>query len=103
MKRAGFNNVDITANGKECWDKLTAYEQKGVLDEKVACVITDIEMPQMVDHHLTKLIKSNENMAHIPGYHFLFSDQHGDAQKGRESGSRYAAFQTGDRSACRSD
>ena len=66
LKRAGFNNVDITANGKECWDKLTAYEQKGVLDEKVACVITDIEMPQMDGHHLTKLIKSNKNMAHIP-------------------------------------
>ena len=43
-----------------------AYNSYVVLDEKVACVITDIEMPQMDGHHLTKLIKSNENMAHIP-------------------------------------
>ena len=66
LKRAGFVNIDITSNGKECWDKLTSYEEQGVLDQKVACVITDIEMPQMDGHHLTKLIKSNDNMMHIP-------------------------------------
>lgn len=66
LKRAGFNNVDITANGKECWDKLTAYEQKGVLDEKVACVITDIEMPQMDGHHLIKKIRETEGLKQIP-------------------------------------
>lgn len=37
-----------------------------MLDQKVACVITDIEMPQMDGHHLTKLIKSDEQMMHIP-------------------------------------
>lgn len=66
LKRAGFTNIDITNNGKECWDKLTDYEHRGVLDQKVACVITDIEMPQMDGHHLTKLIKSDDKMAHIP-------------------------------------
>lgn len=66
LKRAGFENIDITSNGRECWDKLTAYDEKGILDEKVACVITDIEMPQMDGHHLTKLIKTNEHMEHIP-------------------------------------
>ena len=29
-------------------------------------MITDIEMPQMDGHHLTKLIKSDDKMAHIP-------------------------------------
>lgn len=66
LKRAGFVNIDITNNGKECWDKLSAYQEQGVLDQKVACVITDIEMPQMDGHHLTKLIKSDEQMMHIP-------------------------------------
>lgn len=66
LKRAGFANIDLTNNGKECWDKLSAYQEQGVLDQKVACVITDIEMPQMDGHHLTKLIKSDEEMMHIP-------------------------------------
>lgn len=66
LKRAGFVNIDLTNNGKECWDKLSAYQEQGVLDQKVACVITDIEMPQMDGHHLTKLIKSDEQMMHIP-------------------------------------
>lgn len=66
LKRAGFANIDLTNNGKECWDKLSAYQEQGVLDKKVACVITDIEMPQMDGHHLTKLIKSDEQMMHIP-------------------------------------
>lgn len=66
LKRAGFANIDLTNNGKECWDKLSAYQEQGVLDQKVACVITDIEMPQMDGHHLTKLIKSDEKMMHIP-------------------------------------
>lgn len=66
LKRAGFANIDLTNNGKECWNKLSAYQEQGVLDQKVACVITDIEMPQMDGHHLTKLIKSDEQMMHIP-------------------------------------
>ena len=66
LKRAGFANIDLTNNGKECRDKLSAYQEQGVLDQKVACVITDIEMPQMDGHHLTKLIKSDEQMMHIP-------------------------------------
>lgn len=66
LHRAGFTNLDITSNGQECWDKLQGYQKEGSLDKHVACVITDIEMPQMDGHHLTKLIKSNEEMNHIP-------------------------------------
>ncbi len=66
LKRAGFINLEITDNGQECWNRLTTYLNDGTLDEKVACVITDIEMPQMDGHRLTKLIKSNEQTAHLP-------------------------------------
>ena len=34
--------------------------------ENVKCVITDIEMPQMDGHHLTKLIKEDEEMKNLP-------------------------------------
>lgn len=66
LKRAGFTNINISSNGQECWDKLQAFQQEGTLDKNVACVITDIEMPQMDGHHLTKLIKTDEQMEHIP-------------------------------------
>ena len=32
----------------------------------MACVITDIEMPQMDGHHLTKLIKTDDELKHVP-------------------------------------
>ena len=32
----------------------------------MACVITDIEMPQMDGHRLTKLIKTDDSLKHIP-------------------------------------
>ena len=36
------------------------------MDENVLCVITDIEMPQMDGHRLTKLIKSDDILKHLP-------------------------------------
>ena len=66
LKRAGFANIDLTNNGKECWDKLSAYQEQGVLDQKVACVITDIEMPQMDGHRLLKLMKDDPELKEIP-------------------------------------
>ena len=36
------------------------------MDDKVHCVITDIEMPQMDGHRLTKLIKSDDKLKHLP-------------------------------------
>lgn len=66
LRKAGYTNLIINANGKEAWDKLTGFKRKGQLKEKVHCVITDIEMPEMDGHRLTKLIKSDEEMNHIP-------------------------------------
>ena len=56
----------ITNNGQEAWDRIMEFKQQGLLDEKVHCVITDIEMPEMDGHRLTKLIKSNDELSHIP-------------------------------------
>ncbi len=66
LEQAGYDNLTVTANGQECWDKLCAYEEAGTLDDEVSCIITDIEMPQMDGHRLTKLVKTNDNMKHIP-------------------------------------
>lgn len=66
LKQAGYDNITTTDNGQECWEKLRAYLRSGNVDDKVACVITDIEMPQMDGHRLTKLIKTDEDLKHIP-------------------------------------
>ena len=40
--------------------------------DKVNLVITDIEMPEMDGHRLTKLIKDDEHLKKIPVIIFLF-------------------------------
>jgi two-component system chemotaxis response regulator CheV len=66
LKKAGYVKQIVTFNGQEAWEKILQFDRDGTLDEKVHCVITDIEMPKMDGHRLTKLIKSNESLKHIP-------------------------------------
>ncbi|MDD6036945.1 MAG: chemotaxis protein [Lachnospiraceae bacterium] len=66
LSKAGYSNLVMTMNGQEAWDKLNEYKAEGVLDEKVKMVITDIEMPLMDGHRLTKLIKDSPVFSHIP-------------------------------------
>ena len=66
LKKAGYTNLIVTMNGQEAWDKLQEFEKAGNVREKVHCIITDIEMPQMDGHHLTKLIKESDQFCHIP-------------------------------------
>ncbi len=66
LEKAGYTNLTVTMNGQEAWDKLNEYARAGELDQQVKLVITDIEMPQMDGHRLTKLIKDSTEFAHIP-------------------------------------
>ena len=66
LKKAGYTNLIVTMNGQEAWDKLQEFEKAGIVREKVHCIITDIEMPLMDGHRLTKLVKTNDNMKKIP-------------------------------------
>lgn len=66
LKKAGYTNLIITMNGKEAWDKLDVFRRAGNVREKVHCIITDIEMPLMDGHRLTKLVKSDDVMKKIP-------------------------------------
>jgi two-component system, chemotaxis family, chemotaxis protein CheV len=66
LVKAGYANVISTANGQEAWDKLTALKQSGNVLDKVKCIITDIEMPIMDGHRLTKLVKTDEQLKEIP-------------------------------------
>ncbi len=66
LKKAGYVNLIINNNGKEAWDKIVEMKRKGNIDQQVGCVITDIEMPVMDGHRLTKLIKSDAELSTIP-------------------------------------
>ena len=56
----------MTMNGQEAWDKLTEFKKKGTVRQDVHCIITDIEMPLMDGHRLTKLCKSDDEIKKIP-------------------------------------
>ena len=64
--KAGYINLTMTTNGQEAWDKLNEFKSEGILEKKVKLVITDIEMPQMDGHRLTKLVKDSPAFSHLP-------------------------------------
>lgn len=66
LKHAGYSNLIHTENGKQAYDVISACKADGTLDQHVQCVITDIEMPVMDGHHLTKLIKEDDVTKDIP-------------------------------------
>lgn len=66
LKKAGYHNLMHTENGQEAWNIIVDCKENGSLKEHVQCVITDIEMPLMDGHHLTKLIKNDSETKDIP-------------------------------------
>ncbi|MGN0270360.1 MAG: chemotaxis protein, partial [Candidatus Weimeria sp.] len=66
LKKAGYTNLNVNGNGQEAWDKLCEMKKNGTILNDVHCIVTDIEMPKMDGHRLCKLVKSDEDMKHIP-------------------------------------
>lgn len=66
LKKAGYYQLIHTSNGQEAYDLLMELKAKGTLKTNVQCVITDIEMPLMDGHRLTKLIKDDDELRDIP-------------------------------------
>ena len=66
LHKAGYVNLRMFPNGQELWEALNALPKERRLFDQVALVITDIEMPQMDGHHLTKLIKDSPRFNPIP-------------------------------------
>ena len=77
LERAGFTNVRNFNNGQEAWDYLHSISNDDDLYDKVNLVVTDIEMPKMDGHRLTKLIKDDSRLKHLPVVIFssLIDDQ----------------------------
>ncbi len=67
--KAGFTSLKGFADGKEAWDYLEPLTEDTTPEEfrkKVACVITDVEMPRMDGLSFTKAIRQNPIMSDIP-------------------------------------
>ena len=68
LRQAGYVNLVQFNNGQEAWNYLHAIKDSDPdeLREQAALIITDIEMPKMDGHRLTKLVKSDSNLRQIP-------------------------------------
>jgi two-component system chemotaxis response regulator CheV len=66
LHTAGYKTIS-NENGQEAWDKLEAIAEAATpVTDSIQLIITDIEMPQMDGHHLTKRIKSHPRLKELP-------------------------------------
>ncbi len=78
LSSIGFHNIISFSNGQDAWDYVQSFREKGDnINNHIACVISDIEMPKMDGHRLTKLIKDDKVLRKIPVLLFssLINDQ----------------------------
>ncbi|MCI9462490.1 MAG: chemotaxis protein CheV [Lachnospiraceae bacterium] len=66
LHKAGYTNLIHTENGQQAYEVVQDCKREGTLREHVQCIITDIEMPIMDGHRLTKLIKEDDETKNIP-------------------------------------
>ena len=66
LHKAGYANLRMFPNGRELWEALNELPEEEKLFGQVALIITDIEMPQMDGHRLTKLVKSSTRFQPVP-------------------------------------
>jgi len=88
LHTAGYYNIAILNNGEEAWEHINNLKGADASDinTKVSCIITDIEMPKMDGHRLTKLIKSDQALKDIPVIIFSSLIDENMQKKGREVG-----------------
>jgi len=84
LEMAGYTNINSFDNGQDAWEYLEAIRGECLdkiipIEKKVSIIITDIEMPRMDGHHLTKLVKSDDVLSKIPI--LVFSSLIDEAQK----------------------
>ncbi len=66
LHKSGYINVKMFPDGQALWSYLQQLKENNQVKQRCSLVITDIEMPQMDGHRLTKLIKSDPALSSIP-------------------------------------
>ena len=84
LEVAGYTNITSFDNGQDAWEYLIKCRSQALaninpIEKYVSIIITDIEMPRMDGHHLTKLVKADDILVKVPVV--VFSSLIDDAQK----------------------
>ncbi|MCM2590415.1 chemotaxis protein [Rossellomorea marisflavi] len=67
LSEGGYGQVEFFENGADALAYLESLaDQGGNVTDQVQLIITDIEMPQMDGHHLTRRIKSDQRLKDLP-------------------------------------
>jgi len=71
LEMAGYTKVTSFDNGQDAWEYLEHVRNDcksngRLIESMVSIIITDIEMPRMDGHHLTKLVKSDDFLRKVP-------------------------------------
>lgn len=67
LQEAGFEYIEFFENGKDAFDYLENIVNNGKeIEKEVQLLITDIEMPKMDGHHLTRKVKEHQQLGKLP-------------------------------------
>lgn len=87
LHKAGFETITAVPNGQAAWEILnSAKNDRAQLDSMAKIVISDIEMPMMDGMTLTRRIKEDSKLMHIPVIIFSSLINEANSQKCTEVG-----------------
>ncbi len=89
LHEAGFQHLRGFPDGQDAWDYLTDLANESTADnirQKVACIVTDVEMPRMDGLSLTKKIRQNPVLASVPVVVFSSIATRDNQKKGLQVG-----------------
>ena len=66
LHKAGYSHLIHTENGQQAYEVIRDCKEEGTLREHAQSIITAIEMPVIVGHRMTKLIKEDDATKDIP-------------------------------------
>ena len=68
LSEAGYDNIEFFENGRDAYSFLECLvsNENNKIEDHVQLLITDIEMPQMDGHHLTRKLKENPSLTKLP-------------------------------------
>ncbi|WP_017727973.1 chemotaxis protein [Halalkalibacterium ligniniphilum] len=66
LSEAGYDQITFFDDGQAALEYLEYLKNENQLEQEVDLLITDLEMPKMDGHHLTKRIKSDKELKSLP-------------------------------------